>query len=91
MPSLLKPRFLPRISSANIDILQTNAQFVDIFSSFYSFVVQFAFHSGQDTRKERVPTSLIPLVGSGKPYQKMKKSSPRPIVIRCGHLPPFVP
>ena len=33
MPSLLKPRFLPRISPANIVIFQTNAQFVGIFSS----------------------------------------------------------
>jgi hypothetical protein len=48
-------------------------------------------HNGQGIKKERVPTFLIPLDGSGKPYQKMRKSSPRPITIRCGHLPPFVP
>ena len=30
--------------------------------------------NSQGIRKERVPTFLIPLDGSGKPYQKMRKS-----------------
>ena len=30
--------------------------------------------NGQGIKKERVPTFLIPLDGSGKPYQKMRKS-----------------
>ena len=30
--------------------------------------------NSQDIKKERVPTFLIPLDGSGKPYQKMRKS-----------------
>ena len=80
--------FLPQLA-ANIVIFQTNAQFVDIFSSCCSFQFQFVFfldcfvvpprkdakrRNGQGIKKERVPTFLIPLDGSGKPYQKMRKS-----------------
>ena len=33
---------LPQLA-ANIVILQTNAQYIDIFSSFYTLVIQFVF------------------------------------------------
>ena len=39
---LVELGFLPQLA-ATIVILQTNAQFVDIFSSLYSFVFHFAF------------------------------------------------
>ena len=62
----------------------------DYFDNFSVFLPFFTSAAKPQT-KERVPTFLIPLDGSGKPYQKTRKSSPRPITIRCGHLPPFVP
>ena len=42
LASLNAQHFSPN-SLANIVIFQTNAQFVDIFSSVYTFVVLFAF------------------------------------------------
>jgi len=51
------------------------------FNSFFSldcFVVpprnDAKRRNGEDKTKERVPTFLIPLDGSGKPYRKMRKS-----------------
>ena len=39
---LAESGFLPQLA-ANIVILQTNAQYIDIFSSFYTLVIQFVF------------------------------------------------
>jgi len=36
------------------------------------------FFSGQGIKKERVPTFLIPLDGSGKPYQKNEEKQSTP-------------
>ena len=69
----------PPVPTAKIVIFQTNALLV-IFFLRVAHICSVCRRFYQGIMKERVPTSPIPLVGSGKPYRKMKKSSPRPMI-----------